>query len=83
MAGDEAILWTVTLVVNNLRTHIETLHDLEEALHHAVSAEGAGEVGRGVLAITDREQVRQEVGEAGVELLGEDDITGHHDVYPG
>ena len=60
VAGDEAVLGAVTLVVNNLRTHIETLHDLQEALHHAVSAESAGEVGRWVVTSTDRQEVRQD-----------------------
>ena len=83
VAWDETLLWAVALVVDNLCPHPQTLHDPEKALHHSVCAKSAGEVGRGVVTSTDREEVRQEVGEAGVELPGEDDIAGHHEVHLG
>ena len=50
VTGDETVVWAVTLVVNNLGTHLQTLHDLQKALHHAVRAKSAGEIGRGVVS---------------------------------
>ena len=86
MTGDEAVLRAVALVVHNLRLDVEGLEDGEESLDHAVTPDGASDVDGGLLGLEDLQQVGQEPGEGRVELPGEDDVTGHHDVhwrYPG